>query len=281
MRHRGAPPLPPFEVKPDGSLPHHRWPRGIRQSAGTVAGRMRCTPPRSIEPQWSVHAGVHWPLWKNFNGMASQTTVIKADIGSPKDVKRNDDKTPFRERAAEGRFPPRYGDRRRPALRAHPGTVAQRHGTQGAWSLSRRMNTRRTSLLDCFVMFSSVSSIFGNPAQGSDPAANAFLDCLPTTAGRWDLPALAINWGVLGGEGYVAPTSALRSSWPGKAPPPSPAGGDHTHGILPRRARHPDGSDSRGLGEVASSLPEPSGQSLRRAHLCLGGGGNPGNDRCK
>src|SRR5260370_41304055 len=57
--------------------------------------------------------------------------------------------------------------------------------------------------LDCFVMFSSVSSIFGNPAQGNYSAANAFLDSLAHHRQALGLPALTVNWGVLGGEGYV------------------------------------------------------------------------------
>jgi acyl transferase domain-containing protein/NADPH:quinone reductase-like Zn-dependent oxidoreductase/SAM-dependent methyltransferase len=43
----------------------------------------------------------------------------------------------------------------------------------GAWLLHEA--TREMSL-DCFVMFSSISSVFGNPAQGNYVAANAFLD---------------------------------------------------------------------------------------------------------
>jgi NAD(P)-dependent dehydrogenase (short-subunit alcohol dehydrogenase family) len=72
---------------------------------------------------------------------------------------------------------------------------------QGAWLLheaTREMN------LDCFVMFSSVSSIFGNPAQGNYSAANAFIDSLAHHRQALGLPALTVNWGVLGGEGYVA-----------------------------------------------------------------------------
>src|SRR5205085_11077488 len=71
----------------------------------------------------------------------------------------------------------------------------------GAWLLHQAtlgMN------LDCFVMFSSVSSIFGNPAQGNYSAANAFLDSLAWHRQALGLPALTVNWGVLGGEGYVA-----------------------------------------------------------------------------
>jgi acyl carrier protein len=71
----------------------------------------------------------------------------------------------------------------------------------GAWMLHE--NTKDMAL-DCFVMFSSVSSIFGNPAQGNYAAANAFLDSLAHHRQSLGLPALAINWGVLGGEGYVA-----------------------------------------------------------------------------
>src|SRR5262249_47965516 len=52
--------------------------------------------------------------------------------------------------------------------------------------------------------FSSISSIFGNPAQGNYGAANSFLDALTYHRRAKGLPALTMNWGVLGGEGYVA-----------------------------------------------------------------------------
>jgi acyl transferase domain-containing protein/NADPH:quinone reductase-like Zn-dependent oxidoreductase/SAM-dependent methyltransferase/acyl carrier protein len=71
----------------------------------------------------------------------------------------------------------------------------------GAWLLHE---ATRDFKLDYFVMFSSVSSIFGNPAQGNYAAANAFLDALAHHRRALGLPALTINWGVLGGEGYVA-----------------------------------------------------------------------------
>jgi acyl carrier protein len=71
----------------------------------------------------------------------------------------------------------------------------------GAWLLHE---STRDFQLDCFVMFSSVSSIFGNPAQGNYGAANAFLDSLAHHRRALGLPALTVNWGVLGGDGYVA-----------------------------------------------------------------------------
>jgi acyl carrier protein len=71
----------------------------------------------------------------------------------------------------------------------------------GAWLLHKGT---RDMKLDAFVMFSSISSIFGNPAQGNYGAANAFLDSLAHHRRALGLSALTMNWGVLGGEGYVA-----------------------------------------------------------------------------
>ena len=72
---------------------------------------------------------------------------------------------------------------------------------RGAWLLHERS---LECPLDAFVMFSSASSVFGNPAQGNYAAANAFLDALARHRRALGRPALAVNWGVLGGEGYVA-----------------------------------------------------------------------------
>jgi thioesterase domain-containing protein/acyl carrier protein len=71
----------------------------------------------------------------------------------------------------------------------------------GAWNLHKES---RDLALDFFVLFSSVSSIVGAPAQGNYVAANGFLDGLAHHRQSLGLPALAVNWGQLSEVGYVA-----------------------------------------------------------------------------
>ena len=129
--------------------------------------------------------------------------VIAADIGSPDDVQKL-----FAEMASGA--PPLRGvfhlamvidDAPLAALTPERMRTVVGPKAQGAWLLHE---ATREMTLDCFVMFSSISSIFGNPAQGNYSAANAFLDSLAHHRHALGLPALTVNWGVLGGEGYVA-----------------------------------------------------------------------------
>ena len=72
---------------------------------------------------------------------------------------------------------------------------------KGAWHLHRET---LDDPLDCFVLFSSSSSMFGSSLQANYAAANAFLDALAHHRRTLGRPALAINWGPLSEVGYVS-----------------------------------------------------------------------------
>ena len=135
----------------------------------------------------------------------------------------------------------------------------------GAWLLHE---ATRDMELDCFVMFSSVSSIFGNPAQGNYGAANAFLDSLAHHRHALGLPALTMNWGVLGGEGYVARNERVAEFLARQGTTAISPG--EVMALLESFLRagnaQVDG-DPRGLGEMAAVLPRHAGESAARAHL--------------
>lgn len=71
----------------------------------------------------------------------------------------------------------------------------------GAWNL-HALTLHRP--LDFLVLFSSVSSLVGNPGQANYVAANAFLDALAHYRRAVGLSATTINWGHLAGVGYVS-----------------------------------------------------------------------------
>lgn len=76
----------------------------------------------------------------------------------------------------------------------------------GAWNL----HSQTANLpLDFFILFSSISSIVGNPGQGNYVAANAFLDTLAHHRRSQGLPALTVNWGAVTDVGYVAQNAEI------------------------------------------------------------------------
>lgn len=195
---KGEPPLPAFSIKSDGAY----------LITGGLGGFGR------VLAEWLVECGARHLVLSSRSGASTpeavefvakleaqgiKVTVAKADIGSPDDVKRLVAEIP----ALKGVFHLAMviDDAPLSALTAERLRAVMAPKAHGAWLLHE--NTKGLDL-DCFVMFSSVSSIFGNPAQGNYAAANAFLDSLAHHRRALGLPALAINWGVLGGEGYVA-----------------------------------------------------------------------------
>lgn len=71
----------------------------------------------------------------------------------------------------------------------------------GAWELHQ---ATKDQPLDCFVLFSSIASLLGSPAQANYAAGNAFMDALALERQAAGLPGLSIQWGPWDGIGMTA-----------------------------------------------------------------------------
>ena len=76
----------------------------------------------------------------------------------------------------------------------------------GAWNLHRETIDIP---LDHFVLFSSLSSVFGHAGQANYSAANALLDSLAHHRRASGLQGCVMNWGHLGEVGYLAQREEL------------------------------------------------------------------------
>ncbi len=199
---RGELPGPGFEVKSDGCY----LITGAFGGYGKVLAR------------WLVECGARHLVVTSRSGASNpeaakfvidlekrgvEVRVVPADIGAPDDVRKLFAEVESFGQPLRGLFHLAMviDDAPLAALTAQRMRTVLEPKARGAWLLHE---ATREMKLDCFVMFSSVSSIFGNPAQGNYSAANAFLDSLAHHRQALGLPALTVNWGVLGGEGYVA-----------------------------------------------------------------------------
>jgi acyl transferase domain-containing protein/NADPH:quinone reductase-like Zn-dependent oxidoreductase/SAM-dependent methyltransferase/acyl carrier protein len=199
---RGEPLAPPFSIKPDGCY----------LITGAFGGFGK------VLAEWLVKGGARHLVLSSRNGAATpeaQTFVqslidrgigvreVKADAGSEKDIASLLAEIRAGDQPLRGVFhlAMAIDDAPLAALNRERMRTVMAPKAYGAWLLHQGT---RDLKLDAFVMFSSISSIFGNPAQGNYGAANAFLDSLAHHRRALGLPALTMNWGVLGGEGYVA-----------------------------------------------------------------------------
>ncbi len=71
----------------------------------------------------------------------------------------------------------------------------------GAGNLDRMT---RSDDLELFLLFSSATTMIGNPGQGNYVAANGYLEGLARARRRAGLPALAIGFGAIGDTGFLA-----------------------------------------------------------------------------
>jgi acyl carrier protein len=70
--------------------------------------------------------------------------------------------------------------------------------------------------LDFFVLYSSATTLFGNPGQGNYVAANASLEALARARRAAGLPATCVRWGVIEDVGFLARNTAMKEALKGR-----------------------------------------------------------------
>jgi acyl transferase domain-containing protein/NADPH:quinone reductase-like Zn-dependent oxidoreductase/NAD(P)-dependent dehydrogenase (short-subunit alcohol dehydrogenase family)/acyl carrier protein len=70
--------------------------------------------------------------------------------------------------------------------------------------------------LDFFVLYSSATTLFGNPGQAAYVAANTALEALASERRALGLPATCIGWGPIGDAGYLARNERVRDALVGR-----------------------------------------------------------------
>ncbi len=66
--------------------------------------------------------------------------------------------------------------------------------------------------LDFFVMYSSITTLFGNPGQANYVAANRYLEAMAHARRQQGLPGLAVCWGAIDDVGYLARNEEIKQS---------------------------------------------------------------------
>ncbi len=135
--------------------------------------------------------------------------ILEADISDPEEARRVVAKTHSESTPLKGVF--------QSTLVLDDGLVKEMSAAQFIAPLMPKIqgtwNLHRATLglpVEHFVSFSSVASLYGTPGQGNYAAANAFLDSFAVYRRAMGLPASTVNWGVLGGVGFVARSKKVR-----------------------------------------------------------------------
>ncbi|HSY95547.1 MAG TPA: SDR family NAD(P)-dependent oxidoreductase [Steroidobacteraceae bacterium] len=74
----------------------------------------------------------------------------------------------------------------------------------------------RTQTLDFFVLYSSATTLFGNPGQAAYVAANLGLEALANERRSQDLPVTCVGWGPITDTGYLARNERVLSALVGR-----------------------------------------------------------------
>ncbi|MGH8641641.1 MAG: SDR family NAD(P)-dependent oxidoreductase, partial [Burkholderiales bacterium] len=70
--------------------------------------------------------------------------------------------------------------------------------------------------LDFFILFSSATTLFGNPGQANYVAANACMEALAAARRAAGLPALCVRWGAVDDAGYLARNPQIKEALQGR-----------------------------------------------------------------
>jgi acyl carrier protein len=70
----------------------------------------------------------------------------------------------------------------------------------------------RTDRLEFFVLYSSATTVFGNPGQGAYVAANLALEALAAVRASKGLPATCVAWGPIADVGYLARNQQIKDA---------------------------------------------------------------------
>lgn len=103
----------------------------------------------------------------------------------------------------------------------------------GAWRLHCAFE-RHGHAPDFFVLYSSLSAVFGAAGQGNYVAANTFLDALAQRRRERDQPATSVNWGAWGEIGMATRGNTMSRAGAQGLAPLSPTEGMQALGVLLR-----------------------------------------------